>query len=319
MPTADLIYNPAAGRFPSALLVERAADVFRQGGWQVHLAQTQDGDHLTHLAIQAAEAGRDLLLVAGGDGSVNLALHGLVGSQTALGVLPAGTSNVLAQELGLPGLSWTRWMALEESARLLLEGQYRRVDVGLCNEHPFLLWAGVGLDAFVVHRLEPRNRWEKHIGALHYAASTVWNAVNWHGINLQAEADGCKVAGHFLGGVMSNIHLYAGGLAQISPWALLDDGVMDLWLFKGETMADTVSAALALLAGKHVESEDSLPIAFRHLILRSDAPMYLQLDGEPLEASGMIEVEVRQRALKLLVPRKTRHTLFKHEPVISEG
>ncbi len=312
MLTADFIYNPTAGRFPSAMLAERAANVFRQQGWEIRLEQTQDGDHLTRLARRAAEEGRAVALVAGGDGSVNLAVAGLIGSDTALGVLPAGTFNVWAQELGLPGLSWTRWMALEESARLLVAGQSRRVDVGVCNGRPFLLWAGVGLDAFVVHRLEPRDRWQKHAGALYAAASTVWNAAIWHGMNLSVEADGHEISGHFLVAVISNIHLYAGGLAEISPWALLDDGVMDLWLFKGETMADTVARAIDLLAGTHLESDAVLPIPFQRLVLRSDAPMYLQVDGEPMEFTGEAAIEIKPLALKILVPQKTRHTLFKY-------
>jgi diacylglycerol kinase family enzyme len=76
-------------------------------------------------------------------------------------------------------------MALEESARCLADGEIITVDVGLCNEHPFLLWAGIGLDAFIVHRLEPRRRWEKHFAVLQYTASAIWNAAEWHGVRLK--------------------------------------------------------------------------------------------------------------------------------------
>ena len=146
-------YNPAAGRYPSRLLVERAARVFQQVGWTVQLEQTQNSEHITRLARQAAQAGMDYFIIAGGDGSVNRAVAGLINSETALGVLPAGTSNVWAQELGLPGLSWTRWIALEESARRLAQAHIQTIDVGVCNQQPFLLWAGVGLDGFIVHRI----------------------------------------------------------------------------------------------------------------------------------------------------------------------
>jgi len=256
MPKAYLVYNPAAGRFPSRMLTERAAAVLRSEGWEVSLEQTGGGPHITELARQAVEYSMDAFFVAGGDGSINFATAGLVGNQTALGVLPAGTANVWARELGLPGLTWTRWTALEESARRLATASLRSVDVGFCNQNPFLLWAGVGLDAFIVHRIEPRSRWEKHFAIAHYAAATVRQARMWEGIDLRVLADGVEVSGHYLLAVVSNIHLYAGGFAEISPYARLDDGVMDLWLFSGETLLETVHQAWDLWSGRHLHWRD---------------------------------------------------------------
>src|SRR4030065_904512 len=189
MRNADMIYNPSAGRFPSGILAERAANVLRANGWNISLIRTESSEHVTQLARRAAEEGKEALFVVGGDGTINLALRGLVGSKTALGVLPGGTANVLAQELGLPGLTWTRWMALEESARRLAEARIREVDIGQCGNTPFLMWAGVGLDAFAVHHIEPRPRGEKLFANMAYAASTAWQASLWHGTNLQLTAD----------------------------------------------------------------------------------------------------------------------------------
>ncbi len=84
---------------------------------------------------QGGEEGKEALFVVGGDGTINLAVRGLAGSETALGVLPGGTANVLAQELGLPGLTWTRWMALEESARRLAEATCPRGGYRAMCEH----------------------------------------------------------------------------------------------------------------------------------------------------------------------------------------
>lgn len=310
MPQAYLVYNPAAGRFPSWLLAERAAGFLREHGWQIYLEQTLSGEHIFELACRAAGEGLDAFLVVGGDGSLNQAIRGLAGTQTALGVLPAGTANVWAQELGLPGLTWTRWMALEESARRLVNAQVRCVDIGLCQERAFLLWAGVGLDAFIVHRLEPRTRWEKHFAVVQYAASAIWNASSWRGMNLAVEVDGKFIQGHFLLAVVSNIHLYAGGYAELSPDARLDDGLMDLWLFRGETLGDTVQLAWDLISGQHLQSGQVECIPFRSLRLSSDSPMYVQLDGEPVDTQGSVSVRVAPKALRVLVPQHTPHTLF---------
>ena len=317
MQSADLIYNPNAGRFPSAILAERAAEVLRANGWNIRLLRTRDGGHVTQLARKAAEDGKDALFVVGGDGTVNLAVRGLAGSNTALGVLPGGTANVLAQEMGLPGLTWTRWMALEESARRLADATIHTVDIGQCADTAFLMWAGVGLDAFAIHYIEPRPRTEKLFANVTYAASTAYHASIWHGINLKVTADNLHISGHYLLALISNIHLYAGGLANISPSALLDDGVMDLWMFEGETLGDTIQVALDLFAGRHVNSDRVRHVEFKHLYLESDSQLYVQVDAEPLRYRGKsIEIQVISSGLKLLVPNKTPRELFiKKEPL----
>jgi diacylglycerol kinase (ATP) len=301
------------------MLTERAAQVLRNRGWNVQLAKTMGGSHITELARQAVSENADAVFVAGGDGSINHAIAGLVGSSTALGVLPAGTANVWAQELGLSGLTWTRLMALEESARRLATAPVYSVDVGFCNRVPFLLWAGVGLDGFIVNRIEPRSRWEKHFAVVQYAASAVWGARIWSGMNLRVSVDGDQVYGHFLLAVASNIRLYAGGLAEISPMAKLDDGVMDLWLFAGDTLGETVRLALDMLAGKHQESDQARRIPFRKMSLASDSSLYVQLDGEPVEGGKTVDFEVQSRDLRVFVPESAARRLFSDSMLSEKG
>jgi diacylglycerol kinase family enzyme len=311
MRTADMIYNPGAGRFPSGILAERAADVLREKGWNIRLIRSESSEHVTQLARNAADDEKEALFVVGGDGTINLAVRGLAGSKTALGILPGGTANVLAQELGLPGMRWTRLMALEESARKLADATTHDVDIGLCGDVPFLMWAGVGLDAFAIHHIEPRPRSEKLFANITYVAETVWHATYWHGNTLYVTADHLHITGHYLLAVMSNIHLYAGGLAKISPDALLDDGIIDLWLFEGDTLGDTIQMAWNLYAGRHVDSKKVRQISFRHLILGSDTSLYVQVDAEPIPCQQhSIEIKVVSKGLKLLVPKVTPRELF---------
>lgn len=310
MRKAYLIYNPAAGRFPSRLLTERAADVLRSKGWEITLKKSDGGRDTIRLAEEAVILGMDTLFVAGGDGSIRHAVAGLMGSETSLGVLPAGTANVWAQELGLPGLSYTRWMALEESARLLADASVRKVDVGVCNDHPFLLWTGIGLDGFIVHRIEPRSRWEKHFAVAQYAASAVLHTPEWGGMNLRAVADDIEVSGMYLLAVASNIHLYAGGLANLSPSARLDDGKMELWLFEGETLVEVVRHAWNLWAGRHLTSDQAKRISFQRLNLISEAPLYIQIDGEPLKGDGNVSIRIHPLSLQVLVPEQVSPKLF---------
>jgi len=311
MPTAYLVYNPAAGRGPSEINTESAATVLREAGWRIHMIQAQDGAHITRLARQAAERGVEAFFVAGGDGSMNLAVSGLVNSDTALGVLPAGTANVWAQELGLTTLNILSNMSLADSAQRLAKAQAYSVDVGTCNDRPFLLWAGCGLDAFIVHRIEPRLPWEKHFAVLQYSISALWNAGFWRGMNLRAEVNGERISGHYLLSVVSNIHLYAGGVAEISPSAQLDDGLMDLWLFEGATLGDTMQLAWDLWIGRHAESEQAKCIPCTSLVLESDSPLYIQVDGEPADEARRVEINIRPKSLKVLIPEEALYLLVK--------
>ncbi len=310
MRKAYLVFNPHAGRFPSRMLSERAAEVLCEKDWDIRLIQTNGGIEITQLARQSVSESADAFFVAGGDGSVNLSVAGLVGSNTALGVLPAGTTNVWAKELGLPGLSYTRWTALEESAHRLAKGAFCQVDIGLCNQNPFLLWSGIGLDGFIVHRLEPRHRWEKHFSVVSYGARAVRHAGFWSGMDLQAFVDDKQVSGRYLMAVVSNIHLYAGGLAEISPYASLNDGIMDLWLFKGETVLETIQQAWNLFSGRHLRSDQARCIPFQKLQLCSDQSMFVQLDGEPMDGGRKIKIEVCPRKLKIILPEEAPQALF---------
>jgi len=310
MPNTTLIYNPVAGRYPSKMLTERAAAVFQRYGWGVNIKTTKVGDHISVLARQAVLEKKDSIIIVGGDGSLNRALPSLVGTETALGVLPAGTSNVWAQELDLPGLSWTRWKALEESAHRLARGRVQRVDVGLCNEIYFLLWAGIGLDAFVVHRIEPRKQWQKNFTLVRYAASVVWSASQWRGVNLRVKTDNQYIDGQFMLAVVSNIRLYAGGLATLSPQSLMDDGLMELWLFDGKKLEDVLTQAWSLWSGKHVNSDRVQCLPFKKIKLESDTPIYIQMDGEPEVGGEQVSVEVLPQVMKVLIPDQSPDSLF---------
>ena len=307
-----LIYNPVAGRYPSKILTERAARVFRQYGWGVEIETTRDGSHIPILARQAVQENLDSIIIVGGDGSLNKALPSLIGTETAMGVLPAGTSNVWTQELELPGLGLTRWLALEESAHRLARGSVRSVDVGLCNDKYFLLWAGIGLDAIIVHHIEPRKQWQKNFAIVHYAANAVWSASQWEGINLRVETDDRFIDGQFMLAVVSNIRLYAGGLATLSPQSLLDDGLMELWLFDGKKLEDVLQQAWSLWSGKHVNSDRVQCLPFKKVKLESDRPIFIQMDGEPEIGGEQVTVEVLPHALRVMIPDQSSQSLFQN-------
>ena len=314
MADALLVYNPAAGRIPVRSYIGGVIRALNDSGWRVEVAESVNGRHTTQLARMAAQENLRAVFAVGGDGTVGQAASGLIGSQTALGVLPAGTANVWARELGIDAFTLFHLRSLKKNVRLLAEVEPCAVDVGLCNGQPFLMWAGIGLDAMTVKKLEPRQRFEKFLGATEYFATTVWNMALWHGMNLRVVADQKQVEGHYLLAVVSNIRHYVGGVAQISPSAYINDGQMDLWLLSGSTLADAFRHFFDMRAGRLEDSETARCIPFQNAHIESDYAFPVQMDGEPTLGVNRVDIEVRPRSLRVLMPLQARNQLCSSHP-----
>src|SRR5512134_1557955 len=265
MRTAVIVYNPAAGRFSVKPFIKSAVEELESAGWQVDAEATQSGAHTVELAKQAAAEKKDAVFAVGGDGTIGNVVNGLIDSETALGVLPAGTANVWGIELGLRPFTLTHPWAFRKNTSILANAPCHMVDVGMCNQVSFMMWAGIGLDALTIHSLEPRIRLEKFFAMPEYTARTIWNAARWSGVKLRLWADGVEVQGHYIVAVTTNIRHYLGGLSKLSPDAYLDDGLLDLWLFSGSNLGDALRHAYDLWRGSHVNSGATQRITFRNL------------------------------------------------------
>jgi diacylglycerol kinase (ATP) len=217
-------------------------------------------------------------------------------------VLPAGTANVWSIELGLRPFTWTNPWVLRKNASILANAPCHPVDVGLCNQISFMMWAGIGLDAMAIQSLEPRIRLDKFFAMPEYTVSAIWQAAQWSGLKMRLWADEQEVEGHFILAVATNIRHYMGGLSNLSPDAYIDDGLLDLWLFRGNNLGDALRHAYDLWRGTHVNSDAAQRITFRNLRVEADSSFWLQTDGEARGSAQAIEISVQTHALKLLVP-----------------
>jgi diacylglycerol kinase family enzyme len=110
--------------------------------------------------------------------------------------------------------------------------------------------------------------------------------------------------------LVTNIHLYAGGIAELSPSARVDDGSMDLWLFDGDTMAEIVQHIFDLASGAHIDSEKTRKISCKEISIKSKSDLYLQLDGEPIKPSKKVKIRIQPKSLRVMVPQDTPRPLF---------
>ena len=143
---AMLIYNPTAGQIWQQFQPEMVKNYLQEQGWQVDVEPTQKIGGGTDLARKAAQLKYDVVIAAGGDGTINEVAQGLVHTPVKLGFLPVGTTNVLAREFKIP-------LNYEEALAYLPQAESRLIDLGKLNQRHFLLMAGVGYDAEILMRV----------------------------------------------------------------------------------------------------------------------------------------------------------------------
>jgi len=312
MRSAVIIYNPTAGRYSVKPFIKSAVNELESADWQVDVQATQSGAHTIELAKQAAAENVDAVFAVGGDGTIGNVVNGLIGTGTALGVLPAGTANVWSIELGLRPFAWTRPWILRKNASILANAPCISVDVGMCNEYSFMMWAGIGLDALAIHTIEPRIRLEKFFAMPEYAAKTIWQAAQWSGVELHIWADDVEVKGNYIVAVSTNIRHYLGGHSKLSPDAYLDDGLLDIFLFSGNNLGDALRHAYNMWRGHHLNADDVRRITFSKLRIEGASPFWIQTDGEPRGSAQQAEITIRSGALKMLMPPRGME-LLKHQ------
>ncbi len=229
-----IVYNPAAGQ-RRAQRLWRVLDILADSGLRIELAETKYAGHASEIAKRAAEAGVPPIVAAGGDGTIAEVANGLSGSACRLGIIPLGTANVLARELGLPFTPRAVASALAFGrTRTLWPGMARRGDETLL----FVQMLGAGLDAQVVHRLPLALK--RRIGRGAYVAQTLREIARYPFPTIRLRIDGEETEAASV--IVTKGRLYAGAY-MLAPGATPTEKGFTVVLF------DRSGAASALMYG----------------------------------------------------------------------
>lgn len=288
-----LIYNPTAGQRDRRARMKALIEGMRERGLDLVHCPTAGPGHATEIVKSYLAEGLDVVAVYGGDGTVSEVACGLVGSEVPLAVLPGGTSNVLARELSIP-------LDLAAAEKLLLEGRPRNVRVLRANGRPFLLWAGVGLDARIMgHMSLTLKRWLGRTGIFFTVADEFFR---YEFPRLDVAVDGEHHQATFA--VVCNARLYAGDWV-IAPEARLDSGEMDVLLFNDRNRWKFLSLFRQLQLGRsgHLKRGIARVIRGNHATIRSleDYPVEVQLDGDCVLETPL-ECRVGDETIQILAP-----------------
>ncbi|GIO98296.1 diacylglycerol kinase [Paenibacillus lautus] len=273
MRNARLIYNPTSGREE---MKRRLADILNRldsAGIETSChATTGEGD-ATREAADAVERGYDLVIAAGGDGTLNEVINGMAGRDNLppLGIFPLGTTNDFARALGI-SKNW------EEYCDLVIRGETRPIDVGKANERYFINIAGGGTLTELTY--EVPSKLKTMIGQLAYYLKGIEKMVSLTPQELIINASGHPaIHDEFMVFLIANSNS-VGGFDKIAPGASIDDGLFDVIALRKCNLAEFVRVATLALRGEHINDKRVVHFRTDYMEVVSPGPVQLNLDGE---------------------------------------
>ncbi len=293
--TARLIYNPNAGDARDQHPLPDVVEHLRKHGIRAQVTVKTTGKSVRDSAAEAAKRGEALVIVAGGDGTIEKAASQLVGSETALGILPFGSMNNLARCLGIP-------LDLDDACALIAMGTARNIDVGRVNVNAkshvkyFLETAGLGLNAILFpmgHKLKK--------GILGDIPATLKKIVDSKATAVTVELDdGQVIQANAQVITVSNAPM-TGMNFLISPEAKMDDGWLDIAIYDDMGKADLLAYFLASRNGHRAAHPKIKTYRSRRVHIQSQDPNPIVSDKDPLPERKALDIEILSQALRVIV------------------
>jgi len=250
---------------------------------------TTRGGHARELALAAVQDRADLLIVWGGDGTLNEVGTAAAGSDTAIGIIPAGSGNGFAAALGIP----------RDPVRALAKAlgpRVQAIDVGVLGERRFLNVAGIGIDARIAALFNQRARGSR--GKWPYISIGVTQGCRYKSLEYTVQLDADPVRYRALLIAFANGREYGMG-ARLAPRAQLDDGVLDAFIVEDRPVVSRFWHARHLARGTVDRAPRVVTAKVRTAVVESSEPIEYHVDGEPGTAMGRLEIGVLPGALKV--------------------
>jgi diacylglycerol kinase (ATP) len=287
-PRALLLVNRHA-RQGQKYLAE-AIDCLKTLGFEVIEESTEEPKHLCEV-VRRYQDEIDLVIVGGGDGTLNAVVDAIVDTQIPLGILPLGTANDLARTLGIPN-------SLPEACEIIAQGQLRRIDLGWVNGKHFFNVASLGLSVKITQRLtkEVKRRW----GIFAYAATAL--QVIWESRPFGAEIriNGTSVRVKTVQIAVGNGRYYGGGMAVVHD-ATIDDQRLDIYSLEIKHWWQMILLLPAMRQGRHIYSRNVRALAGKEIEIYTSKPRPVNTDGEITTYTPAI-FRVIPGAISVLVP-----------------
>jgi diacylglycerol kinase (ATP) len=289
---ARVIWNPgsgAKGGIPTNMLgEEHLREVLGRHGLGDALVASTSEDDARRLAREAVRDGFDLVVAAGGDGTIATVADELLGTETALGILPLGSIMNIPRMLGLP-------RDVDAAAAVLADGVVRAVDVGRARDQTFYEAGSVGIQAAMFRYAQEFDRGD--YGAI---LRTIWVAIRYRPARLSIELDTETVRTRALMVTVSN-GPYTGVGMTVAPDARLDDGAFDIRVFRRFSKSELLRHLVSIAFGRRAYSPRISTHRSARVRIESASPLPCRADSHDM-GSTPIEFSVKARALRVVVP-----------------
>lgn len=287
-----VIANPVAKKATSQKF-DIAYHYLKSKGYKIEMTFTERKGHAEYIAKDSLKKSPLMIVVAGGDGTFNEVINGLVGSDVPIAILPLGTTNVLAKEIGIPE-------NIREAIEFFLSRSPRNISLGkiVITHHPspitryFVLMAGIGFDGEAVFGLNERLKRISGKGA--YIFSGVKTLFRFNPIDLKFDIDGRVFLGH--SAVVSKAAKY-GGNFKITPDANITEPAFYVCIFKGKRRIDIIKYVFGILLSVHLRFKDIEYLKAKNIQIQGEA--HIQMDGDYFETTPA-QIEVVPNIVKLI-------------------
>ncbi len=286
--TAIVIANPRAGRAHRNFDFAEVATRLTACGITTSFTLTTHPGHATAIAREAVNAGVNLVVVCGGDGTLREVTEGMLGSDAAMLPLATGTTNVIAMGLGVAG---DPPAVIDRLDTLVV----RALDVGLCDGRPFLMQASTGIDAVVM--AETPQTMKQRFGTLAVAITGITCWLRYGFPEIHVAIDG--VEHHCRGAIVMSFPFYAGTF-RLAPQVRADDGKMEVLLFTGRGRVAAVGFVIDLALGRHLRRRDVTLVNASRVRFLAPAGLPLQIDGEAIWCTWPVEMSFSPLRLRVL-------------------
>lgn len=286
----DFIVNPISGTNDKTQIIKLIQTLLDKEKFDYQIHYTQYAGHAEQIAREASNRHADVVVAIGGDGTVNEVARALIQTKTALGIIPCGSGNGLARHLEIP-------MEPAGALKVLNECLIKDLDYGIINGHPFFCTCGIGFDAFVSSKFAEAGK----RGFLTYLDHTLKEGLKYKPETYHLVVDDNKAMEYeaFLI-ACANASQY-GNNAYIAPQASMSDGLLDVTIMEPISILEAPQIAIQLFNKRINENSKIKSFRCKKIHISRHSPGVIHYDGDPVETSNEIDVEVVSKGLKVVV------------------
>lgn len=272
MKRARIIYNPTSGRELFKKELANVLERFEKAGYETSAhATTGEGD-ATEAAKVAVERKYDVVVAAGGDGTINEVINGIAEQnyRPKLGIIPVGTTNDFARALSIP-------RDIKKAVDIITDDHAMKLDIGKVNEHYFMNIAGGGKLTELTY--EVPSKLKTMLGQLAYYIKGIEMLPSLKPTRTRIEYDGTIIDDDIMLFLVANTNS-VGGFEKLAPEANLDDGYFDVLILRKTNLAEFIRIATLALRGAHLEDKHVIYTKAKHIKVIPEEKMQLNIDGE---------------------------------------